>query len=898
MSPFSRRLLACWIGFLAAAARPASANQSGWVSKGPDGVAVIYDLSFDDSAAYAATPNGVFRSTDGGVNWSQAGLNGIPLGWVVARPGAAAVLTTVYDPAEASSRLWASHDHGLTWSLVLGIPSAARPSIDQTDPSRIVVAGPNDSLWHSLDSGVSWQPIGTIPVGAGYSLTSDFPSLYATAYAGNRYRLFRSTDEGTSWSDVTPTEIPISITAYALGGAAIYAGAPGSFCRSTDSAATWTCSSFPQYPTRIVEIRAEGQSPPRLIALSVDHVYVSDDLGATWSAAADLAAPAGAASLAAAPSGSVALLGTPRGILRSGDGGISWARAGAGLRASSVQSLTADPGDPSALWIDTGFYGGSHADLFRSSDAGGSWSPVSGPPASLLPRTLVVDPTDSSTLFAGSQALYRSEDAGGSWTIVSSLPGSYVQTVAADPATRNVWAASSQGLFQSADRGETWTGPQVAREVYSLLFEASTSGIYAGSFFDIDTGFYAYPFGGALFFSPGVGGGFVKEAHDFGSSVTAIAGDPFDDERLYVGTGAGIFRSADGGSTWFGAAPESTRFGRINSLVADPVRAGHVYAATESGVYRSTDHGENWHPFSSGLGFLAANALVIAPDGGALRVGTNGGGVFELDLSGDVPLLPCEPRPTRLCLVGRRYAVELSASRSAAGESHPAMAWPLSDRSGYFGFAFATGDPSLPEVVVKMLGEGAFGTPGARIFYSSLTTLPWTLTVTDTVTGLVETFQSNSAAPFCGGATRSFASVDAAAERREPAPLFDVESLSLLDGRFSVSLTARRPSGESVAVKAVPQTDRFGYFSFPGLLGDPSFPEVVVKMIDYTFVTGKFWVFQTGLTTLEYTLQVVDMETEQSRTYESNTPFCGSADTSAFPASGGPWDYGNSGPRD
>jgi hypothetical protein len=125
-----------------------------------------------------------------------------------------------------------------------------------------------------------------------------------------------------------------------------------------------------------------------------------------------------------------------------------------------------------------------------------------------------------------------------------------------------------------------------------------------------------------------------------------------------------------------------------------------------------------------------------------------------------------------------------------------------------------------------------------------------------------------------------------------------VESLSLLDGRFSVSLTARRPSGESVAVKAVPQTDRFGYFSFPGLLGDPSFPEVVVKMIDYSFVTGKFWVFQTGLTTLEYTLQVVDMETEQSRTYESNTPFCGSADTSAFPASGGPWDYGNSGPRD
>ena len=153
---------------------------------------------------------------------------------------------------------------------------------------------------------------------------------------------------------------------------------------------------------------------------------------------------------------------------------------------------------------------------------------------------------------------------------------------------------------------------------------------------------------------------------------------------------------------------------------------------------------------------------------------------------------------------------------------------------------------------------------------------------------------SDPAAPFCGGASRSFAAVDGAEERREPAPTFAVESLSLLGGRFSVSLTARRPSGEAVAVKAVPETDRFGYFSFPGLLGDPSFPEVVVKMIDYRLVTGKFWVFQTGLTTLEYTLQVVDMETEESRTYEGNTPFCGSADTNAFPVSGGPWDYGNS----
>jgi photosystem II stability/assembly factor-like uncharacterized protein len=804
-------------------------------------------------------------------------LKGVPLAWVVARPGAATVLTTVYNTSDGSSRLWASQDHGLTWSLVLGIPSAARPSIDRSDASRIVVAGPNDSLWHSLDSGVSWQPIGRIPVGSGSTLTSDYPSIYASTYAGNRYRLFRSTDEGASWADVTPPEIPISITAYAVGDGAIYAGAPSHFCRSTDAAATWTCSSFPQYPTKIVETRGTGgQSVPRLIVLSFDHAYVSDDLGATWSTTAELSTSAGSASVAAGPSGSIALLGTPRGILRSADGGLSWARAGAGLRASSVQSLTADPHDPSTLWIDTGFYGDSDGDLFRSSDAGDTWSPGNGPPASVLPPHPRRGPVRFIHALRRLAVALPLRDAGGTWTMLSSLPGTYVQTVAADPVTGTVWAASSAGLFESSDRGETWSGPEVSREVYSLLVDANGTGAtYAGSYFDIDTGFYAYPFGGALFFSPGAGDGFVRESHDFGSFVTAIAADPFDEQRLYVGAYNGIFSSADAGATWSGPAPESTRFGRVNSLVADPVRAGHIYAATDTGVYRSTDHAESWQAFSAGLGFLAANALVISPDGRTLRVGTNGGGVFELDLEGAVPFLPCEETSNRLCLVGRRYAVELFASRSDAGESQPASAWPLGDRAGYFGFGFATGDASLPEVVVKILGEGAFGTPGARIFYTSLTTLPWTLTVTDTVTGLSETFQNDPAAPLLRGRgpivrVRRYGH-GAPAGRPDIRPGVPPPAQRAILGHAH----RHRASGDELAVKAVPETDRFGYFSFPGAVGDPTFPEVVVKMIDYRLITGKFWVFQAGLTSFEYTLTITDTETEESRTYEGNTPFCG-----------------------
>jgi hypothetical protein len=121
----------------------------------------------------------------------------------------------------------------------------------------------------------------------------------------------------------------------------------------------------------------------------------------------------------------------------------------------------------------------------------------------------------------------------------------------------------------------------------------------------------------------------------------------------------------------------------------------------------------------------------------------------------------------RLCLVGHRYAVDLVVFPDDETRSAPGSARTLSDRAGYFGFPSATGDPDLPEVVVKMLPDGTFGGQGAPIFYSSLTTVPYAFTVTDTVTGEEKQYHGNPANGLCGGADLAFAG--AALHRR----LFD-----------------------------------------------------------------------------------------------------------------------------
>ena len=110
-------------------------------------------------------------------------------------------------------------------------------------------------------------------------------------------------------------------------------------------------------------------------------------------------------------------------------------------------------------------------------------------------------------------------------------------------------------------------------------------------------------------------------------------------------------------------------------------------------------------------------------------------------------------------------------------------------------------------------------------------------------------------------------------------------------GRFQVTLDAqdsrsgRTTTGVPNAISATA-----GYFSLPDFTGDPTFPEVTVKMVDASFnpaLGGTFWFFHAPLTDVLYTLTVKDLTTGALRSYPSvSSPspgqLCGAVDTSAF----------------
>lgn len=116
--------------------------------------------------------------------------------------------------------------------------------------------------------------------------------------------------------------------------------------------------------------------------------------------------------------------------------------------------------------------------------------------------------------------------------------------------------------------------------------------------------------------------------------VNAIAIDPADTARVYIGTGEvygketsigglyirttrgsygiGILRTSDGGATWEKCLDWSYDQRRgVLALDIDPQDSSRIFAGTSEGVYRSTDRGDTWQQV---LSIPMAVDLAIHPD--------------------------------------------------------------------------------------------------------------------------------------------------------------------------------------------------------------------------------------------------------------------------------------------
>lgn len=94
--------------------------------------------------------------------------------------------------------------------------------------------------------------------------------------------------------------------------------------------------------------------------------------------------------------------------------------------------------------------------------------------------------------------------------------------------------------------------------------------------------------------------------------------------------------------------------------------------------------------------------------------------------------------------------VTVEAVDPRTGVPSPGRAMPQDGRFGQFSFPEITGDPENPEAFVKILDASATGKNTLWVFYGSLTSLEYTMTVREVSTGRVRNF-FKAAGTSCGG---------------------------------------------------------------------------------------------------------------------------------------------------
>jgi len=170
----------------------------------------VYAMAVSGTTLFAGTYNatgGVFRSTDDGASWTAAS-NGLNSTYV----RALAVHGSDLWVATLNTGIYVSTNNGTNWTpRNNGLSNPAEHSFAFIDPYVFVSTLGGGGVARSTDNGLSWTQVASWGDTSAYVLTVVGTSLFAgTAYGKVR----RSTNYGTSWSDVS-TGLP-AFDVYAL----------------------------------------------------------------------------------------------------------------------------------------------------------------------------------------------------------------------------------------------------------------------------------------------------------------------------------------------------------------------------------------------------------------------------------------------------------------------------------------------------------------------------------------------------------------------------------------------------------------------------------------------------------------------------------------------------------
>ncbi len=600
----------------------------------------------DPDVVYLGTGDrgaGMYKSTDAGKTWRHIGFtegHGISSILVDPRDPNLVLAATLGDlRAKTAERgVYRSTDGGRTWNKVLY-------KDDETGANSIVWAFDNPKVVYATMGRHYTQPGGRSGRGGGGGFQAG--------------ELYRSTDEGLTWTGVKGNDMPpVGFVAVAqhTNSQRLYMMGRGGLFRSDDAGANWTLGTHTLY-TASGHIYVDSKRPDVVYAMGTC-AYRSEDGGRTLVA------------FKGAPGGDDPrewwldpvnpdriLYGGDQGATVSLDGGHTWSswynqptaqvykigvdnrfpywvygsQQDSGVVGTATRGalgeitpfdwfpvpgweagfIAPDPTNPKVIYTN-----GNYGDLARVETD--TWQQQIINPAvghSIYRRAssapIVFSPQDPHTMYWATQFVMMTKDSGRHFQAISpDLSAHEGKEPPAGPANGRGGPAIATLAVSTARAGVMWTGSSngliyVTRDGGAHWKEVTPAAIPAGSLV-----------------------GVVEASHfDPAEAWAAVDRSASGDEHPY------IYRTRNYGETWEaivdGLPPDETTGGFVRVVREDTVRRGLLFAGTETTVHVSFDDGGHWQSLRLNLPTTSYRDLAVHGDD--LVAGTYGRSFFVLD---------------------------------------------------------------------------------------------------------------------------------------------------------------------------------------------------------------------------------------------------------------------------